>query len=156
GIGFAYLQRNDFEHAEEFLKRSADSDSKDPWVHYYHAMLLNRGGLFDETKAGDVKKELEAAIALDPKLADAYSLLGFAQAMSGEPQKGIENLKKSIELAPREERYQFNLANVYMMGRKMDEAITIFRNLAASSNPEVAARASQTLAQAETVKSYSQ
>jgi len=35
-----------------------------------------------------MKKELQTAITLDPALA-VYSLLGFAQAMSGEADKGI-------------------------------------------------------------------
>lgn len=152
GLGFAYLQARDLPHAEEYLKRAAELDSKDPRVHYYHAMLLNQGGMMDDSKTAEMKKELQTAIALDPKLADAYSLLGFAQAMSGEPDKGVENLKKSIELAPREERYQFNLAGVYMMNRKMEEAIAIFKSLSGSSNPEVAARASQSLAQAQAFK----
>ena len=39
-----------------------------------------------------MKKELQTAITLDLALADAYSLLGFAQAMSGEADKGIENI----------------------------------------------------------------
>ena len=152
GLGFAYLQQRDFPQAAEFLKRAAALNSKDPRVHYYHAMLLNQGGLMDESKTAEMKKELEIAITLDPKLADAYSLLGFAQAMSGQVDKGIENTMKSIQLAPREERYQFNLANIYMMNRKMDEAIAIFKNLSGSANPEVASHASQALAQAQEFK----
>lgn len=152
GLGFTYLQRRDFPHAAEYLKRAAELDSKDPRVHYYHAMLLNQGGRMDESKTAEMKKELQTAITLDPKLADAYSLLGFAQAMSGELEKGLENTKRSIELAPREERYQFNLANIYMMNRKMDEAIAIFRALSGSENPEVATHASQALAQAQEFK----
>jgi len=152
GVGYAYLQRRDMEHAAEYLRRAAERDSKDPRVHYYYAMLLNQGGPLDEGKAAEIKKELQAAIALDPKLADAYSLLGFAQAFSGEPEKGMETMKKALELAPREERYQFNLANIYMVNRKVDEAIAMFRGLAGSGNPEVAMRANQALAQAENFK----
>jgi tetratricopeptide (TPR) repeat protein len=87
---------------------------------------------------------------LDPKLADAYSLLGYTQALSGEPEKGMATLKKAVELSPRNEHYLFNLANVYMVNRKMDDAIAIFRSLAGSGNPEVAMRSNQALAQAIT------
>lgn len=152
GVGYAYLQQRDLEHAAEYFRRAAERDSKDPRVHYYYAMLLNLGGPQDEAKAAEIKKELQTAIALDPKLADAYSLLGFAQAFSGEPEKGMETMKKALELAPREERYQFNLANIYMVNHKLDEAIAMFRSLAGSGNPEVAMRASQALAQAENFK----
>lgn len=96
-----------------------------------------------------MKKECEAAIALDPKLADAYELLGFAHLSSGEQGKGLEAMKKAVELSPRNEAYQFNLANLYMMSRNMDEAEKIFRVLARNNNPEIAARANAALAQAE-------
>jgi len=115
GAGYAYLLRQDFEHAGEYFRRAAERDSKDPRVHYYNALLMNRaGGLANGAKSDELKKELETAIALDPKLADAYSLLAYAQAVSGEPEKGLATMKKAVELAPRNETYQFNLANIYM------------------------------------------
>lgn len=147
GLGFAYLQQRDFEHAAEYLHRAVQRNSQDAHVHYYYAMLLNQQGGRDE-RSEEIKKELETTIALDPKLADAYSLLGWTQAATGEPEKGMATLKKAVELAPRNDTYLFNLANAYMMNRKMDEAIAMFRGLTASSNPEVAARSSQALAQA--------
>ena len=156
GVGYEYLQQRDFEHAAEYFRRAAERDSKDPRVHYYYAMLLNQGGGMDEARSAEIKKELQAAIALDPKLADAYSLLGYAQAFSGESEKGLETMKKAIELAPRDEHYQFNLANIYMANHKVDEAIAIFRGLAGSGSPEVAMRAHQMLAQAENFKAQSQ
>ena len=156
GVGYAYLQQRDFEHAAEYFRRAAERDSKDPRVHYYYAMLLNQGGFPDGARSTEIKKELQAAIALDPKLADAYSLLGYAQAFSGEPEKGLETMKKAIELSPRDEHYQFNLANIYMANHKVDEAIAMFRGLAGSGSPEVAMRANQMLTQAENFKAQSQ
>jgi tetratricopeptide (TPR) repeat protein len=156
GAGYAYLLRQDFEHAGEYFRRAAERDSKDPRVHYYNALLMNRaGGLANGAKSDELKKELETAIALDPKLADAYSLLAYAQAVSGEPEKGLATMKKAVELAPRNETYQFNLANIYMANRKVDEAIALLRGLAGSANPEVASHASAALAQAENFKEQS-
>lgn len=156
GVGFAYLQQRDFEHAAEYFRRAAERASKDPWVHYYNALLMNRAGGFAEgSKLAEMKKELETAIALDPKLADAYSLLAFAQATSGEPENGLQTMKKAVELAPRNESYQFNLANIYLTNRKADEAITLLRSLAGSGNPQVAMRAQAALAQAKTFREQS-
>lgn len=152
GIGYAYLQQRDMEHAGEYFRRAAERDSKDPRVHYYNALLMNGTGPGTSTKSAEVKKELETAIALDPKLADAYSLLAYAQAFSGEPEKGLATMKKAVELSPRNETYQFNLANILMANRKVDEAVTLLRGLAGSSNPEVANHANAALAQAEAVK----
>lgn len=153
GMGYAYLQRQDLDHAREYFRQAAERDSKDPRVHYYNALLMNRaGGQMDGSKSETMKKELETAIALDPQLADAYSLLGYAQAFSGEPEKGLATMKKAVELSPRNETYQINLASIYMANRKMDEAIALLRGLAGSGNPEVANRANAALAQAEDFK----
>ncbi len=156
GAGYAYLQQHDLENAAQYFRRAVERDSKDPRVHYYYAMLLNQGGLRDSSKSEETKKELQTAIALDPKLADAYSLLGYAQAFSGEAEKGLETMKKAVELSPRNELYQYNLANIYIANRKVEEAIAIFRRLAGSINPEVAMRASTALAQAENFKAQAQ
>jgi Flp pilus assembly protein TadD len=156
GVGYEYLQQHDFEHAADYFRRAAELNSKDPRVHYYYAMLLSQEGASDEARSAQIKKELLAAIDLDPKLADAYSLLGYTQAVSGEPEKGFATLQKAIALAPRNESYQFNLASIYLANRKVDEAIAILRNLAGSADPGVATRAGQTLAQAENFKAQSQ
>ena len=156
GAGYSYLQRQDFEHAGEYFQRAAERDSKDPRVHYYNALMMNRAGVFASgAKADEMKKELETAIALDPKLADAYSLLAFAQAVSGEPEKGLATMKKAVELSPRNEMYQVNLANIYMANRKVDEAIALLHGLAGSGSPGVASHAAAALAQAESFKEQS-
>ncbi|HKM48979.1 MAG TPA: tetratricopeptide repeat protein [Terriglobales bacterium] len=156
GAGYVYLQRQDFEHAGEFFGRAAERDRKDPRVHYYNALMMNRaGGLTDGAKSDEIKKELEIAIALDPQLADAYSLLGYAQAVSGEPEKGLTTMRKAVELSPRNEMYQLNLANIYLANRKADEAIALLRALSGSANAQVASRAREGLEQAEKFKEMS-
>ncbi len=157
GAGYVYLQRQDFEHAGEFFRRAAERDSKDPRVHYYHALMMNRaGGLADGGKSDEIKKELEIAVALDPQLADAYSLLGYAQAVSGEPEKGLATMRKAVELSPRNETYQLNLANIYLANRKADEAIALLRLLSGSANAELASHAREGLSQAEKFKEMSE
>ncbi|HXM10235.1 MAG TPA: tetratricopeptide repeat protein [Terriglobales bacterium] len=156
GAGYAYLQRHEYEHASEEFRKAEAHDSKDPRVHYYNALLLSRAGDFrNGAKSEEMKKELEAAIALDPKLADAYSLLAYAQAFSGETEKGLATMQKAVELSPRNESYQINLANIYMTNRKVDDAITLLRSLANSENPGIANQASASLAQAEDFKERS-
>jgi len=153
GMGYAYLQQRDFEHARQYFQQAAERDSKDPRVHYYNALLMNRtGGPVDEEKSEAIRKELETAIALDPNLADAYSLLAFAQTFAGDAEEGLATMKKALELSPRNEMYQINMANIYMVLRKVDAAILLLRPLTGSTNAEVADRANATLAQAEDFK----
>jgi len=148
GVGFAYLQQRDFDHAADYLRRASQRDSKDARVHFYYAMLLSQQGALGDARSAEIKKELEASIALDPKLTDAYSLLGYAQASSGEPEKGMATMKKAVELSPRNETYWFNLANIYLVNHKVEDAIASFRRLAGSTYPEVAMRSTQALSQA--------
>jgi len=150
GMGYAYLRRQDWDHARQYFQQASGRNSKDPRIHYYNALLLNRSGAGQ--KSDEIKKELETAIALDPKLADAYSLLGYAQAFSGEPEKGLATMKKAVELSPRNEVYQFNLANIYVVNQKVNEAIALLRNLSLSANPEVVNHANSALAQLDIVK----
>jgi len=155
GAGFVCMEQKDYEHAAEYLRRAAERDKKDPRVHFYYALLLNQEGPPDAPRSAEIKKELEISIALDPTMADAYSLLGFTQAVSGEPAQGIATLNKALELAPRNENYRFNLASAYLAAGRVDTAIGILRNLANSGNPEIAARARQALEQATQVKEQS-
>jgi tetratricopeptide (TPR) repeat protein len=155
GAGFSCLQQKDFEHAADYLERAAQRDSKDARVHFYYAMLLNQQGLRDAGKSEKIKKELETSIALDPTFADAYSLLGYTQAVSGEGDKGIATMKKALQLSPRNEHYMFNLASVCMTNRKVDDAIAILRKLTGSGDPEMAMRARQSLEQAVDFKERS-
>jgi tetratricopeptide (TPR) repeat protein len=152
GAGFALLQKSDYEHAAEYLRRAAELNSRDARVHLYYAVLLNEEGIQNEEDVTKIKNELKTAIVLDPTLADAYSLLGFTQAFSGEAVLAIASLKKALEFAPRNERYLFNLANAYTADHDYDEAISIFRSLAQNENARVAAQASHALEQAVNVK----
>lgn len=155
GAGYAYLQRQDFKNAAQYFKRAAEHDNKDPRVHYYNALMMNATGMSGGAKLADIKKELETAIALDPKLADAYSLLAYAQASSGEQEKGLVTMKKAVELSPRNETYQINLANIYLANRNPDAAIALLQGLVASADQNVAHQARTTLAQAEDFKDRS-
>ena len=150
GLGYAYLQKRDFAQAGEFFKRAAQGDSKDPRVHYYSALLMSREGAFtDHSELPEMIKQLESAIALDPNFADSYSLLAFAQMNAGDPAKGVVSMQKAVSLSPRDENYQFNLAQMYLNNQQPDPAIAILQTLARSSSPEVAARAGGSLEQAQ-------
>ena len=154
GLGYALLRKRDFSHAQEYFRRAAELDSNDPRVHYYSALLLNQeGGMAaDPEKIAFMKKELQASIALDPSFADAYALLAYAQSSSGQYDEALATLKKAVELNPRNEGYQFNLALMYLSNRKLDEGISLLAALQASASPEIASRAASTLLEAQAAK----
>ena len=150
GLGYAYLQKQDFAQAGEFFKRAAQGDSKDPRVHYYSALLMSREGAFgNSSDLPEMIRQLDTAIALDPEFADSYSLLAFAQMYAGDAAKGLLTMQKAVSLSPRNENYQFNLAQMYMNNRQTGPAIAILQTLTRSGSREVAARASGSLQQAQ-------
>jgi cytochrome c-type biogenesis protein CcmH/NrfG len=157
GLGYAYLQKQDFTQAAEYFKRAAQADSKDPRVHYYSALLMSREGSFAENSdLPEMIHQLDIAIALDPSFADSYMLLAFAQMRAGDPAKGLVSMQKAVSLSPRNENYQFNLAQMYLGNRQPDPAIAILQGLSRSGNPEVAQRAGGSLAQAQQFKAAMQ
>jgi len=148
GLGYAYLQKQDFSHAAEYFNRASQLDSKDPRVHYYNALLMmrERGSSVD---IAAMAKEVEASIALDPTFADSYALLAFAQSSSGDSAKALITMQKALAISPRNENYLFNLANLYLVNRQPDQAIATLQLLNVGSNPELAARVSALIEQAQ-------
>jgi tetratricopeptide (TPR) repeat protein len=142
GLGYAYLQKQDYAQAGEYFKKASEQDSKDPRVHYYNALLMARErGFSSRVDIPALTKELETAINLDPNFADSYALLSFAQSTSGDQAKALQTMTKAISIDPRNEDYRFNIASIYMASQQPDKAIAILESLQKSTtNPEMASR----------------
>lgn len=157
GLGYAYLQKQDLTQAAEYFKQASQLDSKDPRVHYYNALLMSReGGFGAGGNSAAMVDELETSIHLDSKFADCYALLAFVQSTSGDSSKALITMRKAIEINPRDENYRFNLANIYLANRQPDQAIAVLQSLAASGNPELAARVNAMLVQAQQFRQMEQ
>lgn len=149
GLGYAYLQKQALTQAAEYFKRAAQADSRDPHVHYYLALLMSReGGFANPSELPEMIKHLDTAIALDPNFPEPYSLLALAQLSVGDPAKGLASMQKAVALSPRNEKYQFNLAQIYMNTRQPDAAIAILQVLVRNGSAEVAERAGKALEEA--------
>src|SRR5947209_2505499 len=148
-LGYAALQKNDFEKAREYFTRAAAQSSKDPQVHYLLALLMSRKNLTSGKAPDDVeamKKELNTAISLNPEYAEAYNLLGLM--LSYDPKQkdeAVNDLKKAIALNPRAGWYSLNLAGVYMRNQEPDQAKALLSGLKNNSDPQVSLMAQQQL-----------
>ncbi len=149
GLGYASLRKQDFQRAGDYFQKAVKADSKDPRVYYYSALLANQEGSFarDPEKLAAMKKQLQTSITLDPDFADAYALLAFAQMSSGEYNEALESMKKASQLSPRNEQYLFNLSQMYVAVKKVNEAVGILHGLENSTDPEVASRARASMVQ---------
>ena len=82
---------------------------------------------FDKLKRGDTagaRAELDRAIEMNPRNADAYFWRGEADAKTGELGKAVGNFKRALELEPERKDALFALASIYGGNREYDEAIT--------------------------------
>ena len=139
-LGFAYLMRRDFEHAEPYLEKSAASGSKDAMVHCYYAMLLEQKFQASRPTPEQLnrqKKELEEAIALNPSLAEAYNLLSLNAHQRSDSTTAVEAALHAVALDPRNEYYAVNLANAYLIAQKIPEAQAVINQLRNSQNQQV-------------------
>lgn len=146
GLGYAYLQKQDFKQAAEYFKCASNADSKDPRVHYYNALLMAReGGFSTRSDIPALTQELETSISMDPDFADSYALLAFAQSASGDAAKALETMKKALAMDPRNESYRFNIANIYLANREPEKAIAVLESLQKTASPEMASQIASTL-----------
>jgi tetratricopeptide (TPR) repeat protein len=83
-------------------------------------------------------------------------VLALAQSTAGDSGKAIVTMRKALAISPRNENYTFNLANLYLANRQPDQAIPLLQVLRTASDPEVAARASASLAQVQQLRQMQQ
>jgi tetratricopeptide (TPR) repeat protein len=155
GLGYEAMQKNDWDKAGEHFKRAAAQDVKDPQVHYLLALMMSRKGMSsgDRENLDAIRKELTAAIAIEPNYPDAYNLLGMTLSYAGKKQEAIDALQQAVILNPRNPWSKGNLANAYLQVQDLDHAIPLLQELRMSSEPGVASMASQQLQQVEAYRS---
>ncbi len=155
GLGYEAMQKNDWDKAGEHFRRAAAQNVKDPQVHYLLALMMSRKGMSsgDRENLDAIRKELAAAISLEPNYADAYNLLGMTLSFAGDKKEAIDALNKAIALSPRNPWYMGNLANAYLQAQDFDHAIPLLQELRTSSEPGIASMAEQQLQQVEAYRS---
>lgn len=92
-------------------------------------------------KAGDLpgaKAAFDAAIAKNPKQADAYHYRGVVEDQGGQKADAEKDYRKALEIQPDLEESAVNLAAIDIEGGKYDEAITLMKK-AIAKNPKSAA-----------------
>jgi tetratricopeptide (TPR) repeat protein len=153
GLGYSYLMKHDLEKAGEYFHRSAALNSNDPRVLYYSAVLsfqenaASLGG--DTSRVQSMQRELEQSIKLDPDFADTYSVLASTYELQGKVEPAIAVSQKAIELNPRNTQYRFQLAELFLRHKQMDDAMTVLRVLQSSSDAQVVAQAAERLEQVQ-------
>jgi tetratricopeptide (TPR) repeat protein len=97
----------------ERLERFARLHPENAWANYYYAASLSRG-------SPKARALLEKAVRLDPKLGDAFLLLGSIYANEGNLRKAIAAYQSAIAASPQLEEAHYRLAMAY---RKTGETV---------------------------------
>ena len=105
----------------------------------------------DPALVGDIRAELEAALALMPDFAPAQQLLGFFELVQGENLAAAEeHLQRAAQLEPEDHSYQLSLAQVQMARREPESARRTLEALRTGpADPRVRARAEEELRELE-------
>ncbi|MGA8298788.1 MAG: tetratricopeptide repeat protein [Terriglobales bacterium] len=151
------LQLKKFDLAEEELAKAAELNPRDPWVWYYRSVLKYRKAQAARQEMqgiANMMQDLRAVIDWYPDLADAYNMLGVARVEGGGWNSALEAQKQAVALSPRNPEYQFNLGQIYVAGKKWDQARDVFTRLKEGTDKQAATAAKQQLADLATLQKY--
>ena len=99
------------------MKRFAQLHPDNAWANYYYAGTLTR-------TSPQARALLEKAVRLDPKLGDAFLLLGTVYADQGNLAKAISAYQSAIAASPQLEEAHYRLAMAYRKNGETDKAQT--------------------------------
>jgi tetratricopeptide (TPR) repeat protein len=121
----------------ERMERFARLDPGNSWANYYYAATLWRNKSPDDTAAAQkVRTLLKKAVRLDPKLGDAFMLLGTVFADQNNLNGAIASYQSAIQANPSLEEAHYRLALAYRrMGdqAKAKEEIDVYQKLSRQS-----------------------
>jgi hypothetical protein len=87
-------------------------------------------------------------------MASAYDLLALARNEGGTPAPAMQAERAAMNLSPRDERYVFHMAQIYISSKKWEAADDLLDRLRGSSNPQIVALARDTQNQIATQRKY--
>jgi tetratricopeptide (TPR) repeat protein len=154
-LGMLRMRQRRFAEAKDHLRRAVSADAQNHLAHYYYAYTLSREGMsemgyvrtYAPEAAAEMRAALRKAISLKPDYAGSYSLLAFVNMVTGEQiDESIELLKRALQLAPGEEQFRLDLAQLYLRKQDFNSARKIVEPLAQNSpDPQVKANAESLL-----------
>jgi len=145
-VAHRFLAWDDIEHSafDEALLELGDAaalNQHDMWVRYYLSVLKYR---MSQAKHGDIRGlanmmiDLKAVLEWYPELANAYDLLGLARNEGGASVAAMQAARAAMLLSPRDDRYVYHLAQIYISAKKWEAAKSLLERLKASPNPQIA------------------
>jgi tetratricopeptide (TPR) repeat protein len=152
-----HIQHGEFDQALTEFADAAALNPRDMWLRYYRSVLKYRvaqASHADLQGLPNMMLDLRAVLEWYPEFADAYDLLAIARNEGGSTPAAIQAEHAAISLSPRDERYGYHLAQIYVDSKKWEPAQVQLDRLKASSDPQMVVLAKQLLERAATERKY--
>jgi len=156
-LAWDHLRQKKFDAAADELERASELDARDPWIWYYRSVLkYERAEATRHEMQGlaNMMQDLRAVLDWYPEFAEAFNMLGMARVEGGGINSALEAQRMAISLSPRNLEYQFNLGQIYVAGKKWDQAREVFTRLKAGPDPRAASAAKHQLEDLDTLQKY--
>jgi choline-sulfatase len=126
--------------------RSGLADPKDK-IRVFNLISRARDISKDEERFDEVVGILKQVVAEDPRVVDAWFMLGNVHARVNRQEQAIEYFKRSLALKPDDEMAMVNMANAYRQLGKDEEALVGYRRFLQldPKNPQVRYEVAQIL-----------
>jgi len=138
-LGYVYYNQHDSQAALPHLQKAAEKAPDDWRAHYFWAEMAAQK--YDDALAPQIEKHARRVVELNPDFADGYGLLGFALMVERQNAEATVAYQNALRLRPQSEIYALNLAELYTLQGKLDEAKVLFLYLQNSGNQVIATAA---------------
>jgi hypothetical protein len=157
GLAWDHIQHNEFEEALTELGDAAAIDQRDMWIRYYLSVLKFK---LAESKHGEIQglanmmQDLRAVLEWYPEFADAYDLMAVARMQGGGSSAAMQAERAAMQLSPRNDRYVYHQAQIYIAGKQWEAAKALLERLQASADPKLVAESREKMEQVATERKY--
>src|SRR5579871_3783137 len=139
GLAYTYLQDGALDAALPHFLKTVGKNSNDWLLHYYWATFIAKKQ--DDSLIAQMESEARLVTQLNPEMADGHGLLGFALMSQHKIDGAAQAYAEALHLSPGNEVYAINLAELYTLQGKQQEAYELFRYLQHSSNNQISTAA---------------
>jgi Flp pilus assembly protein TadD len=156
-LAWDHIEHGEFDDAIPELGDAAALNQRDMWVRYYLCALKYRMAQAKHTDIQGLPNmmlDLKAVLDWYPEMAEAYDLLALARNEGGSTPAAMQAERAAMTLSPRNERYVYHLAQIYIASKKYEAADALLNRLKASDDPQIAGLAREQLDRAGAERKY--
>ena len=116
----------DKDHSEKFIQRENELFDAIKHCKTYAGMFVLMGEL--QIEVGQIPLAViygRKSVEVDGKYWRAHKLLGSAQMLNNEQERGVKSLKKAVDLKPENVNTQLNFISALIQHKKYDQALAL-------------------------------